>query len=109
MQIKAVALALLLTLLTLARGSAQEWKPLFNGKNLENWDTYLGRPDRSVTDLDLPINDRGNYTGSVGLNKDPKHVFTVVELDGAPAIRISGEIYGALTTKEEFENYHLRF
>ena len=29
--------------------------------------------------------------------------------DGAPAIRISGEIYGALTTRAEYENYHLRF
>jgi len=31
-----------------------------------------------------------------------------VDVDGKPAIRISGEIFGALTSKDEFENYHLK-
>jgi 3-keto-disaccharide hydrolase len=77
--------------------SAQEkngWIPLFNGKNLDGWDTWLGRPNK---EKDV-----------VGLNTDPKMVYTVVEADGKPAIRISGEIWGAITTKEEFENYHLK-
>ena len=50
----------------------------------------------------------GDYAGPIGLDKDPKGVFTVVDADGKPAIRISGEIFGALTSKEEFENYHLK-
>jgi hypothetical protein len=98
----------IVTLVVVPFARAQDWKPLFNGKNLDGWDTYLGRPDRSTTGLDLKQNARGNYTEPVGLNKDPKNVFTVVEIEGAPAIRISGEIYGALTTRDEFENYHLR-
>jgi hypothetical protein len=32
----------------------------------------------------------------------------VVEVDGKPAIRISGEIFGALTSKKDFQNYHLK-
>lgn len=71
------------------------WKSLFNGKDLTGWDTWLGRP--------------AGQKDVVGLNNDPKNVYTVVSADGAPAIRISGEIFGAITTKEEFENYHLRF
>ncbi len=95
---------------TVSNAWAQDWKPLFNGKDFDGWDTYLGIPDRSVTGLDdLAKGDNGRYTEPVGLNKDPLHVFSVAELDGAPAIHISGEIYGAVTTKEEFENYHLRF
>jgi hypothetical protein len=70
------------------------WKPLFNGRDLTGWDTYLGAPSGSS----IPI----------GLNKDPRRVFSVVEVDGAPAIRISGEVYGAITTREEFENFHIR-
>jgi hypothetical protein len=77
-------------------GAAQktEGTPLFNGKDLGGWDTWLGKP----------------YKGKevVGLNKDPKKVFTVVEEDGKPAIRISGEIFGALTSQKEYENYRLR-
>jgi hypothetical protein len=66
--------------------------PLFNGKDLAGWDTWLGKPFK------------GDKV--VGLNNDPAKVYTVVETDGKPAIRISGEIFGAITTKEEFENYH---
>jgi hypothetical protein len=87
---------------------ADDWSQLFNGKDLSGWDTWLGRPDKSVEGLDLKKNDKGEYTESVGLNKDPKKVYTVVTEDGKPAIRISGEIFGALTSKDEFENYHFK-
>src|SRR5262245_52902032 len=77
-----------------AAAGDKEWKSLFNGKNLDGWDTWLGRPS--------------NGKEPVGLNNDPNKVYTVVEADGMPAIRISGEIFGALTSKDEFENYHLK-
>lgn len=87
-------LTLCVTLLCSAAASAGEAKAisLFNGKDLAGWDTWLGKP----------------YKGdkAVGLNIDPDKVYTVVEVDGKPAIRISGQTFGALTTKEEFENYH---
>jgi hypothetical protein len=92
-------------------GIAQEgegWRPLFNGKDLEGWDTWLGKPHRSVEVPGLKRTEKGDYLEPVGLNKDPKGVYSVVDFEGHPAIRISGEIWGALTTKEEFENYHLR-
>lgn len=68
---------------------------LFNGKDLAGWDTWLGKPFK------------GDKV--VGLNVDPDKVYTVVEVDGKPAIRISGQVFGALTTKEAYENYHLKF
>ena len=40
--------------------------------------------------------------------KTRRGVFQVVALDGEPAIRISGEVYGGLATKEEFGNYWLQ-
>src|SRR3954471_19550555 len=70
------------------------WVSLFNGKDLDGWDTWLGRPH--------------NGKDVVGLNKDPDKVYSVVEADGKPAIRISGEVWGALTSKQEYANYHLR-
>lgn len=69
------------------------WQTLFNGENLDNWDTYAG-----------PAEENGD---AIGLNKDPLNLFSVVELDGEKAIRISGEINASLATQEEFENYHL--
>jgi len=84
------------------------WTSLFNGKDLTGWDTWLGIPHASVTGLDLPKDEAGRYTAPQGLNHDPKHVFTVVKVDGAPAIRISGEMFGALTSREEYGDFHLR-
>ena len=44
----------------------------------------------------------------LGLNNDPHHVFSVVQVDGGPALRISGETFGGINTLADFENYHLR-
>lgn len=92
-----------------ATAAQQEWTPLFNGKDLSGWETYLGKPHASVDVPGLARNAAGAYVQPVGLNQDPRHVFSVVQTDGAPAIRISGEIYGGLITRAEYENYHLRF
>ncbi len=73
---------------------AQEWKSLFNGKNLDGWETWLGKPPGGKEPLGL---------------SNEKDVYSVVMVDGEPAIRISGQIWGALTTLAEFENYHLKF
>ncbi len=76
------------------------WKNLFNGKDLSGWDTYIG-PD--LTDSGKPI------TGTpIGLNNDPRHVFTIVKQEGENVIRISGENWGAISTQNEHENYHLQ-
>jgi hypothetical protein len=77
-----------------------EWMLLFNGKDLTGWDTYIGPLfDSSGNKLnDMPI----------GLNKDPNHVFSVVEEGGEKVIRVSGENFGAISTTKDFENYHLQ-
>ena len=70
----------------------REWVPMFNGKDLTGWDTFLSyQPDSGSKEI-------------LGVNKDPDGVITVV--DGT--IRISGKIWGALTSHRELENYHLR-
>ena len=60
--------------------------PLFNGKDLSPFVTWL--VDHHHT--------------------DPDRVFTVVDqVDGAPAIRVSGQHWGGFVTKERFTNYKL--
>ncbi len=81
----------------LAGGAGAEedgWVALFNGKDLAGWETYLGKPHGG--------------TRAVGLNKDPDRVFTVVRLDGRPALRVSGQVPGTLTTLREYGDYWLR-
>jgi hypothetical protein len=78
-----------------------QWRTLFNGKNLEGWDTYLG----PVYDS---LKKSFDTTNVLGLNKDPRKVFSVVSVDGTPALRISGESFGGISTKEPFTNFHLK-
>ena len=87
---------------SIASLSAQgkRWQALFNGKNLKGWETYLDRP--------YTQDKQAEKAAPLGLNNDPKNVFSVVEEDGQPALRISGETFGGINTLEEFENYHLR-
>jgi hypothetical protein len=73
---------------------------LFNGKDLTGWDTYLGPEFDTVTG-------KFDSLSAKGLNNDPNNVFTVVEEDGEPALRVSGDGFGGIATKDEFENYHL--
>lgn len=87
---------------------AAEWKSLWNGRDFSGWDKYLGRPHSSVKLAKEERNAKGEHTAPLGVNNDPTHVFTVVQHEGRPAIRVSGEIYGTITTHEEFSNYHLR-
>ncbi|MGV3519822.1 3-keto-disaccharide hydrolase [Luteitalea sp.] len=92
-----------------ARGAAPDaWTPLFNGRDLSGWQTFLGRPHPSTEVAGLARAADGTYAEVVGLNRDPRGVFSVVTLEGRPAIRISGEIYGGLITQADYENYHLR-
>jgi hypothetical protein len=82
-----------LVLLAAGQTFAEEWAPLFNGKDLSGWETTLGTPSGGKE--------------PTGRNRDPKGVFSVVEVDGKPALRISGEGLGGIATLYEYENYHL--
>ena len=72
--------------------TSTNWVELFNGRDFSGWDKFLANPDA----VELTAND------------DPKNVFTVTNLADGPAIHVSGEVYGAITTQAEFENFHFR-
>lgn len=79
----------------------EAWKDLLNGKDLAGWDTYIGQPFSETN----PNEKIGN---PIGLNNDPKQVFSIVTEDNEKCLRISGEQFGGISTKAEFENYHLQ-
>ncbi len=59
---------------------------LFNGADLEGFETWIPETGR----------------------EDPDRVFTVVDnIDGAPAIRASGQHFGGLLTRDSFADYKL--
>ena len=84
---------------------AGEWRPLLD-TTLSQFDVYLSyRGDQIMGVL------KGTAPASlepIGLNPPGQNVFSTVEQGGKPVLRISGEIYGCLTTKQAFSNYHFR-
>lgn len=84
----------------------QEWEHLLD-MDLSNWDKFIGAPHHTV-DIDGYEKGNGMDEGTpLGLNYDPLNVFSMVEMNGEPVLAISGEIYGGVNTKKEYENYHL--
>ncbi len=103
MKLAKIISPLLFCTMTMSFGIKQtenQWEQLFNKKDLSGWDTYIG-PD--LNDNGKPINGQ-----PIGLNNDPRHVFTVVKMNGENVIRISGENWGAISTIKEYKNYHLQ-
>lgn len=69
-------------------------KSLFNGKNLKNWDIFLGSAIPGFEDL--------------AKKATPESTYQIVKIDRQKMIHVSGEINASLATKVEYENYHLR-
>jgi hypothetical protein len=84
-----------------------EWSNLLD-KDLSQWDKYLSYRHVDSYDGSIPVNDTGSVIAPIGLNKDGYDVFTMNMTNNEPILRISGEIYGCIITKKEYENYHLK-
>ena len=65
-----------------AQETKADMKPLFNGKNLNGWYSFLG---------------------SKGKNSDPEKVFLVEN----GLLHISGKEFGYMCTEKSFTNFHL--
>lgn len=102
-----VVVAAFLSIVSTGR-SAETWRPLWNGRDLSGWSTWLAKPHASTVLPGEPRDAKGTFTQPIGGGRDPLGVFTVVDVDGQPAIRISGQVFGELRTQAAFSNYHLR-
>lgn len=86
--------------------AAAEWTQLLDA-DLSQWEVFMGVPHTSVA-VDWPSKSESGTKGKpMGLNNDPLNVFSIQEVDGKNILHITGQIYGGLTTLQEFENYHL--
>lgn len=105
-----IAIALLLFPVTsFAADKPGEWKPLLDAK-FSQFDVYLSyRGDQIMSVLGGKTDSKSaGDLKPVGLNPPGQTVFTMIEQGGKPVLRISGEVYGCATTRQEFSNYHFR-
>jgi len=84
-----------------------EWTQLID-ENLSEWDTYLSFKHQIGYDGTPPLDESGKEIAPIGLNKPGYDVFTTITENNEPVIKVSGEYYGCLVSKNEYENYHLQ-
>ncbi|GAB2942861.1 hypothetical protein GCM10027048_04410 [Hymenobacter coalescens] len=82
------------------------WTSLLD-QSLSRWEKFVGVPHYTVNIPGHPSGDGMNGI-PLGLNNDPLEVFKVITENGQPVLRISGQIYGGLSTRQEYGNYHLK-
>lgn len=84
-----------------------EWTPLLD-KNLSKWEIYQSFYHKLGYKGKAPVDENGIEIKPIGYNINKANVFSVDMLNGEPILHITGEIYGCVFTKQEFENYHLK-
>jgi hypothetical protein len=98
-------LALLFATSTPAAVQSQGWRDLLD-EDMSQFDIYLSyRGDQIMSVLQGKA---PRDLKPVGLNPPGQTVFKVQADRGEPILRISGEYYGCLVTREDFANYHFR-
>lgn len=101
-----IIFCLLVSFIGESSGPGDGWTTLLD-KDLSQWNTYLSYRHSNDYNGKIPLNKNGDQVPVVGYNRDSTGVFSIVQKDGEPVLRISGEIYGCIFTKEEYSNYHL--
>ena len=71
-------------------------------KTSQNWDTYLSFKHQIGYDGTPPLDESGNEIAPIGLNKPGYDVFTTITENNEPVIKVSGEYYGCLVSKNEY-------
>ncbi|WP_165188905.1 3-keto-disaccharide hydrolase [Caulobacter soli] len=74
---------------------------LFNGRDLNDWDAWLGYADPALTYTRPAV-------APIGVNAQSADIFKVVIEDGRPALYVSGKTWGSLVREGDFHDYHLR-
>lgn len=83
------------------------WQPLLD-TGLSKWRTYLSYRHKDGYRGEVPKDQHGKAIPPVGYDRNEANVFSVIKQGASPVLRISGEIYGCIFTKQDFSNYHLK-
>ncbi len=97
---------ILVTTLISNIGYAQ-WKDLLD-KDHSQWETYLSYRHSESYHGEIPVDENGKDIKPIGYNRDSSQVFTVLMDKDEPILRVSGEVYGCIFTKAEYQDYHLK-
>ncbi|TRX29922.1 DUF1080 domain-containing protein [Flavobacterium franklandianum] len=106
-----IALAVLFSLASVTKNSnppkEESWIKLLDN-NLSKWEMYLSYKHKNGYSGKIPTDINGNEIQPVGYNKNVNNMFTVIQENNEPVLKVSGEYYGCVFTKENYKNYRLK-
>jgi len=109
MKISIIRISLLFSLLISSCNENPETTALdLLDSELSQWDMHLSYRLPADYNGEIPVDSAGKPLEPFGYNNNEGNVFSVSDANGSPVLRISGEIYGCLITKNEYENYSLK-
>lgn len=85
----------------------KKWENLLDS-SIKKWDKYIGIPKPSLDMSGVPNNKTRDKSKPLGFNNDPKQVYSIVMEEGKPVLYITGEIYGGISTNQEYGDYHFK-
>jgi len=102
-----LTIILILMLLPMCDQPKYNWIHLLD-EDLSQWDTYLSYRHKLGYNGEIPTDEEGNEVLPIGLNPKGYNVFSIIKENNENILRVSGEIYGCIISKEEYANYHLK-
>lgn len=88
------------------KDTTQEWVTLLD-ENLSHWEPFLGIPHKSSNIVGYEEVEDVKVGTPLGLSNQ-NNVFSVIKEQDELVLKVTGEIFGSLMSKNEFENYHLK-
>ncbi len=90
------------------KNDKNDWLDLID-EDLSYWNIWMGAPHTSTDIAGYETFEDVRIGTPIGLNKDPKNVFSVIQENNEPVLKITGEIFAGLVTKSDYKNYHLKW
>jgi hypothetical protein len=80
------------------------WVQLLD-QNLSQWDNYLSYRHKASYNGSIPVDEHGDTLQPVGYNKNTNAVFSVIKENDDLLLKVTGEYYGCVFTKQSYKNY----
>jgi len=86
-----------------------QWIDLLNYKDFSNWNVFVLKPEKRGENENEMKNPPGWLLPKVFISDNPdSSAFKFETIDNKKVLHLSGELMGFLTSKQEYENYHLK-
>ncbi|MEO6542362.1 MAG: DUF1080 domain-containing protein [Ferruginibacter sp.] len=83
------------------------WTNLLDNK-LSQWEMYLSYHHQESYNGKIPFNEHGDTINAAGYNNNVNNVFSVIREKNEPVLKVTGEYYGCVFTKQSYKNFQLK-